>query len=272
VFPVARRIALALALLAVIGLASTSRVESGNALAPSWVGFSMLAVTGAIAVAIALSGLFTGVYTSLAETRRSTKFLAGLIAALIVTAFVAVALAHNDWWVQYYPAKRGLGADGAGGRVPEIRADLNHHSSLPIVLVAVGGALVAALVATALLVAARRRRGLPGPAADDGDPILEAVEESLDDLRRERDVRCAIIACYARMERALQRSGSPRRLSEAPFEYLARILQRVPGGGLAANVLTELFERAKFSVEPLGEREKQRAIAALEELRMEVTT
>jgi hypothetical protein len=40
--------------------------------------------------------------------------------------------------------------------------------------------------------------------------------------------------------------------------------------GAAVRALTELFELAKFSVEPMGTAEKERAIAALEELRMEV--
>jgi hypothetical protein len=34
--------------------------------------------------------------------------------------------------------------------------------------------------------------------------------------------------------------------------------------------LTELFERAKFSIEPMGPQEKEQAIAALEKLRTEV--
>jgi len=100
---------------------------------------------------------------------------------------------------------------------------------------------------------------------------MQAVEGSLDDLRRERDVRRAIIACYARMERALGRAGSARRPAEAPFEYLVRILERVTANSRAARALTELFERAKFSTEPMGEREKQEAIAALEQLRAEVS-
>ena len=95
--------------------------------------------------------------------------------------------------------------------------------------------------------------------------MLEAFDESLDDLRAERDVRRAIIACYARMERALARTGAARRASETPFEFLARVLEhiaRAPG-----RALTDLFERAKFSTEPLGDADKQQALAALEALR-----
>jgi Domain of unknown function (DUF4129) len=143
-------------------------------------------------------------------------------------------------------------------------------------------AIAAALVAgTALLgavlalvgakVRADRRRRRQAAALEEEEAVLEAVEQSLDDLHRERDVRRAIIACYARMERALDRAGNGRRPAEAPFEYLARVLQRITANGSAARVLTELFEHAKFGAETMDEREKDRAIGALELLRAEVS-
>jgi Domain of unknown function (DUF4129) len=120
-------------------------------------------------------------------------------------------------------------------------------------------------------VAQRRRRASVDCDEDEGEVVMQALDESLDDLRRERDVRRAIIACYARMERALERAGNARRSAEAPFEYLVRVLERIAANSRAARALTELFERAKFSVEPMGEREKQEAIEALEVLRAEVS-
>jgi hypothetical protein len=72
------------------------------------------------------------------------------------------------------------------------------------------------------------------------------------------------------MERSLERAGSARRPAEAPFEFFIRVLERITANGRAARALTELFERAKFGAEPLGEREKRQAIGALELLRGEV--
>jgi hypothetical protein len=140
--------------------------------------------------------------------------------------------------------------------------------------VVAGSALVAVLLVliVAMIVAEHRRRVGREPTTDSEEAaVMEAVDESLDDLRRERDVRRAIIACYARMERAVEGAGSARRPAEPPFEYLVRILERVTTNGRAARVLTELFERAKFSADPIGEQEKERAIAALELLRVEVS-
>ena len=53
--------------------------------------------------------------------------------------------------------------------------------------------------------------------------LADVLEETLDDLRAEQDPRRAVIAAYARMERALAAYGLPRNPSEAPDEYLQRI-------------------------------------------------
>ena len=107
------------------------------------------------------------------------------------------------------------------------------------------------------------------PALIHDEDVVAEFLGLMEDLRRERDVRRAIVACYARMERALAGSGRGRRAHETPLEFLRRVLERV--GREPGLVLTELFERARFSVEPMGESEKRSAIATLEQLRGRVT-
>ena len=97
--------------------------------------------------------------------------------------------------------------------------------------------------------------------------IATALDESLDDLRAERDPRRAVIAAYARLERVLARHGLPRRSSEAPLEYLVRMLADVAVTPVAARRLTALFERAKFSQHEVGVEMKEEAIEALETVR-----
>ena len=103
-----------------------------------------------------------------------------------------------------------------------------------------------------------------------GLAIALALDESLDDLRSDPDIRRAIIAAYARMERALAAAGIPRRLSEAPFEYVARALQSLDAGGPTVARLTDLFEHAKFSHHEPDESMRQEAIAALVAVRDEL--
>ncbi len=102
------------------------------------------------------------------------------------------------------------------------------------------------------------------------EDVALALDESLDDLRREPDLRRAIIAAYARMERALAVAGIPRRPSEAPLEFLARALEGLDASADAVTRLTDLFEWAKFSPHEPDEAMRDEAIAALEALRDEL--
>lgn len=100
--------------------------------------------------------------------------------------------------------------------------------------------------------------------------VAQAVNESLDDLHAETDPRRAVIAAYARLERVLADHGVARRPSEAPLEYLARILASLQVGDEAVATLTHLFERAKFSQHAVGPEMKEQAIAALVTVRDEL--
>ncbi|MBA2385050.1 MAG: DUF4129 domain-containing protein [Actinobacteria bacterium] len=99
------------------------------------------------------------------------------------------------------------------------------------------------------------------------EALATAVDESLDDLRAEPDPRKAVIAAYARLESVLARHGLPRRSSEAPLEYLRRMLAGVAVTAEAARRLTALFERAKFSQHEVGVEMKEEALQALEIVR-----
>jgi uncharacterized protein DUF4129 len=106
------------------------------------------------------------------------------------------------------------------------------------------------------------RRGIR-PLLQSRRAVSQALDDSLDDLRNDPDIRRAIIAAYARMERALATVGMARAPAEAPFEYLERSLVELDAGADGARRLTELFERAKFSDHALGEPMREEAIDAL---------
>ena len=127
-------------------------------------------------------------------------------------------------------------------------------------------AAAAALAAAAVFAAHRMRRRAdlpPRPPASLEEELLVAVDDSIDDLRAERDERRAVIAAYARLERAFAAHGLPRRPHEAPLEYLSRVLRAVRVRADAAVALTELFERAKFSPHEIDAAMKDEAITAL---------
>jgi Domain of unknown function (DUF4129) len=109
-------------------------------------------------------------------------------------------------------------------------------------------------------------RGGPAEPAEEGVEVEEdlraVVSDAIDDLQREPDARRAVIAAYARMETVLGRHGRARRAAEAPYEYLERVLGDLRIRPVAVHDLTDLFERAKFSVQQIDSAMKARAIDA----------
>lgn len=277
------RTVVGVALLAVIAVASTSQISNRRG-SESLVGSATLTVLGVAGVLVALCGLLlAGYVTGSGKTRRTKTVLLGIAAASLVAfaLFVWLVPEHYNFytggarnacpqapasWYQkrgYDPGIACASDPGGGGKVNGAAGGGEQSTHL---LEAVAGATLLILVVGGALFAIVLRRRRAGVAVEDGEnAVLHAVDESLDDLRREGDVRRAIVACYSRMESALARSGTPRQAHEAPLEFLQRVLERVarePG-----RALTDLFERAKFSAEPMGEPDKDQAIAALEALR-----
>jgi hypothetical protein len=109
--------------------------------------------------------------------------------------------------------------------------------------------------------------GRPGAGPPPAGPLLEAVEDSLEDLRREVDARRAVILCYRRFERWIGDSGVPRAPWETPLEFLRRVLGRLPVPPDATASLTRLFVLSRFSHHALGPPERDAAVSALTAIR-----
>lgn len=123
------------------------------------------------------------------------------------------------------------------------------------------------IVAVVVVLRYRARRAPPLVAADAAtEAFAAALDSGLDELRREADPRRAVIRAYAALEYALAAHGLPRRVSEAPFEYLARAWQR-DDAAEAGQRLTLLFERARFGRQPITAAMQADAIDDLEHLR-----
>jgi hypothetical protein len=90
-------------------------------------------------------------------------------------------------------------------------------------------------------------------------PLAEAVDESLEDLRAEPDARRAIVRCYRRFEQALERSRVARAPWQTPMELMRDALGRLPLPGAPVSRLTRLFERARFSEEPMSSEDRDTA-------------
>jgi hypothetical protein len=98
-------------------------------------------------------------------------------------------------------------------------------------------------------------------------PLTTAVEESLDDLRREPDARTAILRIYGNFERALASASLPRRPWQTPIEFMRTALAKLPLPAQAIARLTALFELARFSGHAITPTQRDIAWQSLIEIR-----
>ncbi len=132
--------------------------------------------------------------------------------------------------------------------------------------------VVLGLLLTLGAIAATRSRLPPlRPLRRHAEELLAAaLDESIDDLRAEPDLRRAIVAAYARMEATLAAAGLPRRPAEAPLEYLERALLALDTSAGAVSRLTDLFEWARFSQHEPEPSMRDEAVDALVAVRDEL--
>ncbi len=142
-----------------------------------------------------------------------------------------------------------------------------------VLLLAATIALVVLSFAATILGRRRGEQSPPQPADDErpvsppagGADLAKATELGLaeiGDLRR--DPREAIIACYAAMERQLEKSPSTvPQASDTPSEVLARAVARRVLQADSATELVDLFEEARFSPHVMNEDHRAGAVRAL---------
>jgi hypothetical protein len=140
-----------------------------------------------------------------------------------------------------------------------------------------GGAtwLTAAIVLTVLVLAGFAAYRLFRPARRSArhnltEELAEAVDESLADLDQAGDARAAVIAAYARMERALAGGGLAREAHQTSLEYMRRVLLELAVAERPVSALTDLFQLAKFSRHEIDESMRRQAIGALTEIRADL--
>lgn len=138
----------------------------------------------------------------------------------------------------------------------------------------VAGMAVALAVALTLAVAARHgpaRGTQPAERPPDSRSSLGAsVLAGAEALHTGRDARQAIIACYAAMEQGLARAGSAPGAADTPAQVLARAAAAGLVRSSAAETLTILFRRARYSPHPVTTADRAAAADALERLRADL--
>ena len=265
------------ALLALVALASGAPrplgVGGGTAhVGPQFFDYAFTTLVIAIAAAVVVTIMIVGRFQQ-DEAHRTRAWWSGvatLCGVLLLLALLARAhLIPNPGG--------GLGAaERADQRPRELPKDPplagGRDVELKWIPFAATGGIVILLLASAGLARRRNLRSrsprerLDGAAAE----VSTLLDDAVDDLRAERDVRRAVIAAYARLEHALAAHGLPRHPSEAPLEYLGRALLRLQATRPAVRTLTDLFEWAKFSPHEVDAGMRDEAVDALVQVRDEL--
>jgi uncharacterized membrane protein YedE/YeeE len=279
-FPAAVAIAGLLFLLGVVAVAASGRSPGGGETRPTDHANSLVAdYLATLGLLLVPAGLILFVFAAfvrrsyMVEQRKkvgggSTRIIAS--AAFLVVVLLAVGQGLRVGWIRGdESSKQPPGAKVADSQSKLQKRQPEYHPHFRWVpLVVVGGLIVGIGGTMAFLALRRKREELAARPVQLS--VAEVLGETLDDLRAERDPRKAVIGAYAKMERALAARGLPRRESEAPLEYLARILDAVRASQHSVRRLTTLFERARFSPHEIDERMKNDAIDALTGLRAEL--
>jgi hypothetical protein len=263
------------ALLALAAVASSGRpLSKSHGTGPSASFFDYVYTTivvGAVAMTLIAAYAISLQERGVLKPRQRRWHLLSTLLGVILTAIAALIFLHSGL------AKRLQALSGLNIHQPHAQRDKRRPPAtkdirnarvrwdeIAVVLVLVGGVAV-------LLLAGRGAKRVPRlRGVRSQDVVSLALDESLDDLRTEPDLRRAIVAAYARMERALALAGIPRRPSEAPLEYLERALCELDTSAEGVRRLTELFEWAKFSQHEPRPEMRDEAIDALVAVRDEL--
>jgi hypothetical protein len=271
-----------LALLALVAVASRAHRPGGGAGAPPEHAPTLLIQYLVVAMIILFPFGALLVVWSLAY-RRKEAALQGKTSwrrtAVTVAILLAVLASVRFFYGSFHV--RGLHVFGLnqGGKATHAKRGALHppsrhaksQSSDWLAVYVLGSLLVSFAVVAGAAAVHRRRSGGQWEAEAELAAALDVVlKDTLEDLHGEVEPRTAVIRTYARMEQTFAAYGVPRQPAEAPLEYLARVLDRLQVSAFAAERLTKLFARAKFSTHEIDAGMKDEAIEALSGLRVEL--
>jgi hypothetical protein len=265
------------ALLAVVAIAAHGRPlgsgkGAGSGLPASFWSFifTTLVIIEILLFIVAVVALFVfrRERTDIERPRRSTvRTLVFLIGGVALLSFAVRHIDLHHLLHQNRPRPGAITTPTLAGRSGQHVSRSEHVHFRWEELVAVLGLLIGLAV---LAAATRSRLGQGAERRPAPEMLAAALDESLDDLRADPDLRRAIIAAYARMETALAAAGLPRDPAEAPLEYVERTLLTLDTSAEAVRTLTDLFVWARFSQHEPEPSMRDEAVDALVAVRDEL--
>jgi hypothetical protein len=264
-------------LLALAGIASHGRplAAGGRGSGPTATFFDYVATT---LVLVAIVMLAVVAYAVLGQRfaggppRRGHWHLVSMLLSLAGAIAIATLLLHTGFVKRFQKAagrhpvrQQGAATPTQAATQRNVRDPNLRWDEIGIFVVLIAGTMV-------VLIARRQTKRTPRPwRIGRNEAVSLAIDESIDDLRNDPNLRRAIVAAYARMELALGRAGLARHPAEAPFEYVERALVSLDTSSASVHRLTALFESAKFSQHEPESTMRDEAIDALIAVRDELS-
>lgn len=215
------------------------------------------------------------------------------VAALLAAAFAAAALAEPQLDVRpLTPPTATGGNEGEGSQAPSEPPPATAAGEPREALFTIPGwvetvlgllcALVVLLIVGVLIFFALRdsiqARGRPIDIDQDAPkPVSHAAEVAavldagLDQLSRVgSDPRSVVIGCWVRLEEAAAAAGTPRQPSDAPADYVLRLLDGHQISRPVLDRLAAVYRAARYSFGDVDDSMRADAVAALQRLRAEL--
>jgi Domain of unknown function (DUF4129) len=268
--------AVVIVLLALAGIASHGRPLSGGGRGsgPTATFFDDVATT---LVLFAIVMLAIVVYAVLSQRiaggppRRGRWHLVSMLLSFAAAVAISSILLHTGFLKRLQNSAQRQPLTQQGAQTPTQRATPRNLRNPSLRWDEIGLFLVLIAGTAVVLIARGRTKRMARPwRLGRDEEVAFAIDESIDDLRNDPNLRRAIVAAYARMEHALGRAGLPRHPAEAPFEYVERALVSLDTSSASVRHLTALFEAAKFSQHEPRPEMRDEAIDALMAVRDEL--
>lgn len=115
-----------------------------------------------------------------------------------------------------------------------------------------------------------RHKKLSKQSSETEEHISSTADRALTELHEGEDIRDVIIRNYQKMLIILEKEGIKQEISFTPRELEKIALSRLPLAEGTIDEMTRLFEEAKYSDHPLGDKERKRAIDNFKQIKDEL--
>jgi hypothetical protein len=204
----------------------------------------------------------------LAVARKKRSTVQSLL--ILATCFLAVYLLQRSGHLPFHPPQKPPVVNTAQDKVQHAKDAVSHGSqTLGIAVTAMLGLLIVAILGGVIFLW-RAGKGTGAPRTRLQRDLIADLRAAELDLESIGDPRIAVLACYERMQRTLERGGLPGTPADTPAELVTRVREAAFLEGDSPERLAALFQHAKFSPHPVTEQMRAEALEAVTDIRVQL--